>query len=88
MTGIEHKHFLSEKSDKTIVSYEYPTTPEETKMRIYPVEDEENLKMFARYKELAVSKKVFFAGQQADFKSYNMNTIITNVLRWKRKLKL
>lgn len=86
--SIEHKHFLNEKSDKTIVSYEYPTTQEETKMRIYPVEDNENLELFAKYKELAARQKVMFVGQQADFKSYNMNTIVTNILTWKRELKL
>lgn len=85
---IEHKHFLKEKSSKTIVSFETPCSPKETGMRIYPIRDKKNLAIQAEYLKKVDSSKYICSGQQADYKSYNMNHIITNVMTWAKKYKL
>jgi len=85
---IEHKHFLSEASAKTIISYEKPCLPEKTGKRIYPVRDNRNLSIQMAYECKIDASKYICCGQQADFKSYNMNQIIKKVLTWARKYKL
>lgn len=86
--SIEHKHFLKEHVKGTLISYEFPATPDKTGMRIYPIEDKRNLEIFEKYKKLAEDEDALFVGQQADFKSYNMNQIVTKALSWARTLKL
>lgn len=85
---IEHKHFLGEKVDRTIVSYETPCSPRKTKMRIYPIRDKRNLDIQTSYLKRVESKGYICCGQQADYQSYNMNHIITKVLSWAKKYKL
>ena len=85
---IEHKHFLGEKSDNTIISFETPCSPIETGMRIYPIRDKRNLDIQTAYLYKVDKKNYICCGQQADYQSYNMNNIITKVLTWAKKYKL
>lgn len=85
---IEHKHFLGEKTDRTIISFETPCSPKETKMRIYPIRDKRNLDIQTIYLNKVDNKDYICRGQQADYQSYNMNHIITKVLTWAKKYKL
>lgn len=80
---IEHKHFLkSQKNVRgTMVSYEYPCIAGNGNEPIYPVRDEKNLNLYAKYKELAEKERnVSFVGQLADYVSYNMSHLIEKIL--------
>ena len=53
---IEHKHFCSQESDKTILTYEYPKDYTGKDDAYYPMEDDENVALYKKY--LRFSKKV------------------------------
>lgn len=80
---IEHKHFF--RKDKgvrgTMLSYEYPSLPDKHCAPIYPVLDQKNLELLARYMELAEKEEnVTFFGQLAEFKPYSMSELIERIL--------
>lgn len=84
---IEHKHFEMFGSDidkipVTIISKEYSTEWKDGMEPYYPVNDEKNSSLYARYKELADKEKnVIFGGRLAEYKYYDMAPIIEKVLR-------
>ncbi|MBQ2286499.1 MAG: UDP-galactopyranose mutase, partial [Clostridia bacterium] len=59
---IEHKHFESTKSDKTVITREYPADWKEGMEPYYPVNDEKNTALFQKYKALAEEKKNMIFG--------------------------
>ena len=83
---IEHKHFEAFGADvytnpKTIISKEFSTEWEDGMEPYYPVNDEKNMKLYARYKNLAEKEKnVIFGGRLAEYKYYDMAPIIEKVL--------
>jgi UDP-galactopyranose mutase len=78
---IEHKHFAFGTQPTTIISKEYP---EEWKPGIepyYPINDEKNNALYARYRELADREKdVIFGGRLGTYKYYNMDQVIATAL--------
>lgn len=84
---IEHKHFEmfgQEVYDcpKTVISKEYSTEWVEGMEPYYPVNDEKNNSLYAKYKELADKEKnVIFGGRLAEYKYYDMAPIIEKVLK-------
>lgn len=83
---IEHKHFEmfgQEVYDcpKTVVSEEYSTEYKSGMEPYYPVNDERNNLLAAKYKEMASKESgVIFGGRLAEYKYYDMSTIIEMVL--------
>lgn len=83
---IEHKHFEMFGQEiyncpKTIISKEYSTEWTEGMEPYYPVNDEKNNTLYAKYKELANKEKnVIFGGRLAEYKYYDMAPIIEKVL--------
>jgi len=79
---IEHKYFLNENSDKTIISYEYPTPFIEGKNdRYYPIISSQNRELYEKY--LLESKKInnlYFLGRLGDYKYYNMDSAIERAI--------
>ena len=79
---IEHKHFEmfgQEVYDtpRTIISREYSTEWKEGMEPYYPVNDERNTSLYARYKELADQEQnVIFGGRLAEYKYYDMAPVI------------
>lgn len=74
---IEHKHFENAKSNKTVVTYEYPTDYEKGLEKYYPINDEKNDDLAKRYRELANSEEnVIFGGRLAEYKYYDMDDVI------------
>ncbi|MDR2616263.1 MAG: UDP-galactopyranose mutase [Endomicrobium sp.] len=74
----EHKWFLNSKSDKTVVSYEYP---EEFKIgkneRYYPIVKEESQTLYNKYLELAKgTPNIYFLGRLGDYKYYDMDKAV------------
>lgn len=85
---IEHKHFENTKSDKTILTWEYPIEykVEETEP-MYPVNDLENNTKYLKYKELANQEKnIIFGGRLAEYKYYDMHQVIDSALTFIDKI--
>ena len=80
----EHKYFLDEKSDKTIISVEYPEKFELGKNeRYYPISNPENQALYNKYKTEADSTKGFyFIGRLGDYKYYNMDLAVEKVFKF------
>ena len=84
--SIEHKHFLSESSPVTWISYEYPMPFEKTKEPYYPVNDEKNQKLYATYKERAEKDGILIGGRLAEYKYYDMDKTIRSALDLAKKV--
>ena len=84
---IEHKHFEMFGEEvyrcaKTVVSREYSTEWEAGMEPYYPVNDDRNTALYARYKELADKEEhVIFGGRLAEYKYYDMAPIVEKVLK-------
>ena len=83
---IEHKHFemFGEevyRCPKTVVSREYSTEWQSGMEPYYPVNDDRNTALYARYKELADKEpNIIFGGRLAEYKYYDMAPIVEKVL--------
>ena len=74
---IEHKHFEGTQSDKTVITYEYPSDYKDDMERYYTVNDDKNNELADKYRELAnKEKKVLFGGRLAEYKYYDMDDVI------------
>ena len=83
---IEHKHFEMFGQDvyncpKTVVSEEYSTEYKEGMEPYYPVNDERNNLLAEQYRQLAEKETdVIFGGRLAQYKYYDMDPVIEQVL--------
>lgn len=78
---IEHKHFEFGTQKKTVISREYSTEWKPGMEPYYPVNDEKNNALFARYKELADKEEnVIFGGRLGNYKYYDMDKVILAAL--------
>lgn len=84
---IEHKWFEFGKEEdgndlpKTIISREYSSEWKAGDEPYYPVNDEKNGQLYAKYKELADKETgVIFGGRLGEYKYYDMDTTIASVL--------
>ena len=83
---IEHKHFEMFGYEvyacpKTVVSKEYSTEWTEGMEPYYPVNDEKNNALYAKYKALADHEQnVHFGGRLAEYKYYDMAPIVEKVM--------
>jgi UDP-galactopyranose mutase len=82
---IEHKHFENIDTDKTWITYEYPTDydPASTEP-YYPVNDDLNNSIYSKYKEDAnkIKDKVLFGGRLGEYKYYDMHQVIESALNF------
>lgn len=85
----EYKYFLNEKSDKTILSFEYPEDFEIGKNdRIYPILNPDNQAIYDKY--LADAKKlenVYFLGRLGAYRYYDMNRTIAGAFETFNEIK-
>lgn len=78
---IEHKHFESTPSKKTVVTYEYPDDWTEEKEAYYVINDDKNNNLKAKYQELANKEKnIIFGGRLAEYKYYDMDDVIRSAM--------
>ena len=84
---IEHKWFEFGKDEDgndlptTIISREYSSEWKTGDVPYYPVNDEKNGQLYAKYKELADKETgVIFGGRLGEYKYYDMDTTIASVL--------
>ena len=79
---IEHKHFESSESPKTIITKEYPKTWMKGEEAYYPLNDEKNSELFKKYQKLAKSEdKVIFGGRLGMYQYYDMWQVIDEALK-------
>ena len=83
---IEHKHFEFTKSEKTVVSREYSAAWKPGDEPYYPVNNEENAALYARYKELADQSGVLFGGRLAEYKYYDMDKVVRRAMDLAREV--
>lgn len=78
---IEHKHFEFNKCKGTVITKEYPQDWKKGDEAYYPVNDEKNNTLFAKYKELADKEEnVIFGGRLGNYKYYDMDKVIKAAL--------
>lgn len=74
---IEHKHFEFGKQPVTIISREYSSEWTKGDEPYYPVNDDKNGALYARYEELAKQEsKVIFGGRLGSYRYYDMDKVI------------
>ncbi|MFT9056044.1 MAG: UDP-galactopyranose mutase [Ethanoligenens sp.] len=79
---IEHKHFAFGQQEQTVVTKEYPAEWQRGIEAYYPIGNERNLQLYARYQERAKQEKnILFGGRLAEYKYYNMDAVIESALR-------
>ena len=78
---IEHKHFEFTKAPDTVITEEYPRKWNKGDEPYYPVNDDKNSALYARYKELADSEKnMIFGGRLGQYRYYDMDKVIAAAL--------
>lgn len=95
---IEHKHFEygcqggyggdgSGVSDKTVITREYPAAWSRGEEPYYPMNDEKNNALYARYRELADQEEhVIFGGRLGMYRYYDMHQVVKEALKCVRKV--
>ena len=83
---IEHKHFEGTKSNKTVVTYEYPDDWTEDKEAYHVINDDRNNRLKEEYMMLASKEEnVIFGGRLAEYKYYDMDDVIRSAMDTYRK---
>ena len=78
---IEHKHFEYGTQPKTVITREYPAKWNKGDEPYYPINNERNNNMYAKYKELADKESnIIFGGRLAQYKYYDMHNVIEQAL--------
>lgn len=79
---IEHKHFEYGTQEKTVITREYPVSWQKGDEPYYPMNDEKNNELYAKYKELAdQEEKVIFGGRLGMYKYFDMHHVIDEALK-------
>lgn len=78
---IEHKHFEYGTQEKTVITREYPATWKKGDEPYYPMNDDKNNELYAKYKELADKEgNVIFGGRLGMYKYFDMHHVIAEAL--------
>lgn len=78
---IEHKHFDPVNTPHTVITREYPCEWREGDEPYYPVNDEKNMSLFKRYRDLSdLELNVLFGGRLAEYKYYDMHQVVASAL--------
>lgn len=87
---MEHKHFEKFGNEvydnpKTVITREYSVEYETGMEPYYPINNDKNMELYAKYKALADKETdVIFGGRLAEYKYYDMSPTIENALKaWK-----
>lgn len=78
----EYKHYLKDKSNKTVIAKEYSEFFELGKNdRYYPIPKDENTELYNKYLEKAKElPNVYFLGRLGDYKYYDMDKAIARAI--------
>lgn len=84
---IEHKHFEFGNQDSTIITKEFPLEWTKELEPYYAVNDETNITLYKKYKELAEKQeKVFFGGRLGMYRYFDMDDTIAEALKFVKKI--
>jgi UDP-galactopyranose mutase len=84
---IEHKHFefgcqSGAVNPRTVITKEYPADWKRGDEPYYPMNDERNNELYAKYKALAEKEdKVIFGGRLGMYRYFDMNNIVEAALK-------
>lgn len=79
---IEHKHFEYGTQPKTVITKEYPAEWCRGDEPYYPVNNDENNRLYEKYRELSGKEtNVIFGGRLAQYKYYDMDDVIEQSLK-------
>lgn len=90
---IEHKHFefdcqnsdncdFNNAASKTVISREYPATWQHGDEPYYPMNDDKNNELFAKYKAIADTEdRVIFGGRLGMYKYFDMHNVVAEALK-------
>lgn len=80
--SVEIKHVTKQKTEHTVISYEYPRSKGEP---YYPIPNSENKARYLKYKSLATEEtkkhNVFFCGRLATYQYINTDEVIEEALK-------
>lgn len=80
---IEHKHFEYGTQEKTVITREYPKAWTKGDETYYPMNDEKNAALYAKYRKLAEQEgNVSFGGRLGQYKYYDMDDTIEAALQY------
>lgn len=83
---IEHKHFEFGQGEGTVITREYPAAWKPGQEPYYPINDEQNNKLFAGYQELAAKERnVLFGGRLGQYRYYDMDKVMEAALDMAKK---
>lgn len=78
---IEHKHFEFGTQPDTVITREYPADWKKGDEPYYPINNERNDALFAKYQELAAKEaNVLFGGRLGQYRYYDMDKVIEAAL--------
>ena len=78
---IEHKHFEFGQQKGTVITREYSSAWQSGSEPYYPINDQKNGELFAKYDELAKNeKKVIFGGRLPQYRYFDMHQVIESAL--------
>lgn len=84
---IEHKHFAFESQPKTVISREYPVEWKIGDEAYYPINDDRNNTLYAKYAALAEKeKRIVFGGRLGEYKYYDMDQVIRKAMKKAKEL--
>ncbi|MFV0503478.1 MAG: UDP-galactopyranose mutase [Lachnospirales bacterium] len=83
---IEHKFFENSKSNKTVISKEYPKAWQINDEPYYPINNEKNNEIFNKYNSLKENKNVYFGGRLGHYKYYDMDKVIEVTLKMAKNI--
>ncbi len=78
---IEHKHFEKSESKKTIISREYSSEWRVGDEPYYPINNDRNNELYAKYQERSKEdKNIIFGGRLGTYKYYDMDKVVRAAL--------
>jgi UDP-galactopyranose mutase len=78
---VEHKHFAFGTQPKTVITREFSDAHQAGKIPFYPINNEVNQALYARYRTLADQEdKYLFGGRLAEYRYADMDQIILSAL--------
>jgi UDP-galactopyranose mutase len=81
---VEYKHFLHQKSSKSILFHEKTSDIGEP---YYPIPNERNMELYKKYQELASKEtNVHFLGRLANYKYFNMDQAVRNSMDYYKNM--
>jgi UDP-galactopyranose mutase len=78
---LEHKHFEKAITNKTVITYEYPEDYTQDTIPYYPINSDNNQKIYRKYKDKSKSLTNFiFGGRLSEYKYMDMHVVIESAI--------